>query len=457
MYCRSQFGYLDQMQIDLRAGYPDLDIEIVGVNDRGTGSILGNEGMTEGRDLPWLQDVENSSDGQSVWEAWEVTERDVMILDANNVMAGLYNLTENDLEDPVNYGELQDLFVEIASSQTDPSSLSGHVYFDVSNDGIKDSVESPIGNVEITLTGVNHQGQSVNQTILTEANGAYAFFGLGPGTYTISQTQPVFVLDGQETIGSAGGMVDAGQFTVVLGEGIDGQGYDFGERGRVAEAIRLVDFLSSTVDDGMIAASEVGTDNHWYCLAGDWQEFQYAHVALSADGSTVTVRARDTHGHNFKDVFDTSGSQQIHPLLESDTYKSLRISGNLTDITASSTTTNENAPTAEINADGAEEENLPIFEMGDAQTTEPFIPTAPTATADTPLPGESLQAPPTISQLHSVTGVLPPHSPTMGQAPEERLSETTLATETESSIPGSLAVDELMADSLSLDGMLKRV
>ncbi|HBH54383.1 MAG TPA: hypothetical protein DDY91_21060, partial [Planctomycetaceae bacterium] len=39
----------------------------------------------------------------------------------------------------------------------------------------------------------------------TDANGAYSFGNLRPGSYQITQTQPAGYLDGQETVGSAGG------------------------------------------------------------------------------------------------------------------------------------------------------------------------------------------------------------------------------------------------------------
>ena len=81
-------------------------LEIIGVNQAGFES--GNDTFTDGRDLPWLQE----DAGASVWEEWDVTYRDVWILDGENKPIDVYNLTDNDLEDPANYDALRALFVE---------------------------------------------------------------------------------------------------------------------------------------------------------------------------------------------------------------------------------------------------------------------------------------------------------------------------------------------------------
>ncbi len=346
------------MQQELRDDFPSVNVSILGIND--AVSEPGNEPTTDGRDIPWLQDVDENSDLQSdVWTAWDVVERDVIILDDENRPVGRYNLTANDLGDPALYAELRELILDIASFQSAPSSLSGYVYFDVSNDGIKDSAESAIGNVLVTLDGTTTQGQAIQQTQMTEANGSYEFFGLDAGTYTISQSQPTSVLDGVDTVGSAGGTAENDRFTVVLGEGVDGEDYNFGERGRQAASIRLVDLLSSTPRDAMTTGVQPGTDNHWYCLEGEWTKFQFAQVNVSSDRTNVDVQARDTHGHEFQDDFRTDDATQILVLEEDDAFMSMRIVAPLTDRTAlerAAAAAAENAAEGESGLDGAEGE-----------------------------------------------------------------------------------------------------
>lgn len=72
----------------------------------------GLEDLAEVTDLPILQDDETAL----VWATWSVTWRDVYVLDGDNEVYAVYNLTEHDLSDPVAYAELYDLFVAAAGS-----------------------------------------------------------------------------------------------------------------------------------------------------------------------------------------------------------------------------------------------------------------------------------------------------------------------------------------------------
>jgi uncharacterized repeat protein (TIGR01451 family) len=120
-----------------------------------------------------------------------------------------------------------------ASIEVTPlSSLSGFVYLDANNDGIRQTGEAGIGNVTLTLSGTNDLGQNVTVTMVSAASGAYGFPNLRPGTYTITETQPPQFNNGKTTAGSLGGT--AGNNTISnikLGAGFDGSNYNFGELG----------------------------------------------------------------------------------------------------------------------------------------------------------------------------------------------------------------------------------
>jgi hypothetical protein len=83
-------------------------IQILGVNAAGQES--GNANIVAGRTIPWLQDTE----GQHVWNAWAVTYRDVIVLDAQNRPVGVYNLTEHNLAVSANYDSLKAMMTRAA-------------------------------------------------------------------------------------------------------------------------------------------------------------------------------------------------------------------------------------------------------------------------------------------------------------------------------------------------------
>ena len=84
-------------------------MHILGVNEVGFES--GNPGMTDGRTLPWLQDVV----AQDVWTLWRAGFRDVVILDHENEFAEVYNLNENSLDLEANREALKALLRDLAT------------------------------------------------------------------------------------------------------------------------------------------------------------------------------------------------------------------------------------------------------------------------------------------------------------------------------------------------------
>ena len=108
------------MQNDLDAGFPQLDIQILGVN--GSDAEAGNTLIAQGRDIPWLHDVADDSYQSDVWTNWNITWRDVVILDAGNVEVGRINLTIHNLSDQDNYDALHQMFV--AAAIPEPSTIT---------------------------------------------------------------------------------------------------------------------------------------------------------------------------------------------------------------------------------------------------------------------------------------------------------------------------------------------
>jgi fimbrial isopeptide formation D2 family protein/uncharacterized repeat protein (TIGR01451 family) len=140
-----------------------------------------------------------------------------------------------------NFGELR------------PASLSGRVYRDDNNDGIPDAGEPGIGGVTITLTGTDDLSNTVTLTATTTVTGYYRFDNLRPGTYMVSETQPIAYNDGTDRSGTAGGVLSNDQVSTIIvpGAGIDAVNYDFGERGTFVSGIVWIDTdRDETLDGG---------------------------------------------------------------------------------------------------------------------------------------------------------------------------------------------------------------
>ncbi len=99
------------LQDEIRGeGWAD-DVQILGVNQIGHES--GNESACIGKDLPWLQETAQ----QPIWTPWDITYRDVVILDGSNRKVSTYNLTNQDLSQPGNYAALKALLRAAAEAR----------------------------------------------------------------------------------------------------------------------------------------------------------------------------------------------------------------------------------------------------------------------------------------------------------------------------------------------------
>ena len=98
------------MQTELDAEVLTRRVRIHGVNSVGAES--GNAAACVGRTIPWLQDTAS----EMVWDLWQVTYRDVIILDPSNEVVTVFNLTTRDLAVPAEYEALKTLLREAANA-----------------------------------------------------------------------------------------------------------------------------------------------------------------------------------------------------------------------------------------------------------------------------------------------------------------------------------------------------
>jgi hypothetical protein len=114
------------------------------------------------------------------------------------------------------------------------SGLSGFVYIDLNNNGVREAGEPAVPGAAVTLTGTNDLGAIAPVVVATDANGFYHFDNLRPGSYTIRKVPVAGLLEGKNTLGTINGVM-AGtkgsndRFFVTLAQAQAGVNYNYGE------------------------------------------------------------------------------------------------------------------------------------------------------------------------------------------------------------------------------------
>ena len=210
-----------------------------------------------------------------------------------------------------------------------PSNLSGRVYIDSNKSGAYDAGEAPIGNVLITLTGTADGNQAVNTTLRTNADGTYSFTNLAPGTYTIKQSQPAFMDDGRETVGSQGsdGTTVNDQIIVTLAQNTNGTDNNFGEYGMPLTLFRVPDLFAKRQRNFVTAA--VGTTNttSWGLPSGAWSQYTSQTLSLTSDGKSVKVQVTDESNATQETTVALTDTARIQQLQEANGQKLVRLLG----------------------------------------------------------------------------------------------------------------------------------
>ncbi len=146
-----------------------------------------------------------------------------------------------------------------------PVTVGGMVYEDKNDSGAFVSGDPGIAGVTLTLSGTNDQGTSITATATTNASGVYSFTtdssgnALRPGTYAITETQPVGYLVRAAAVGTVNGTSDGSVVSaskigsIVMPESQSGINYNFGDirPGAVAGTV-----YEDTNDNGVLDNGE---------------------------------------------------------------------------------------------------------------------------------------------------------------------------------------------------------
>ena len=217
-------------------------------------------------------------------------------------------------------------------------SLSGYVYIDRDGDGIRDSGESGVPGVQITLTGIDTSGAAVTLRAFTDGNGSYSFTDLAPGTYQLAERQPVAMSDGQDSTNAPGAMVaDDNIANIVLEGGEFHTKNNFGEAGLFPEYISIRMFFASApspeeclLDTIVFAEEYAGNVDLADAIRNGDISFAEANTAPAANDDTYSVVAGnvltvDVGAGVLTNDADTDGDSLIATIVDSPTNGSLTL------------------------------------------------------------------------------------------------------------------------------------
>jgi hypothetical protein len=119
-------------------------------------------------------------------------------------------------------------------STANTASLSGYVYADDDWSGLRNGTEAGIGGIVVVLTGTDGNGNAINMTTTTGADGSYSFTGLSGGTYSLTHLSVANLMDGPASAGTVNGVTDGTVNGAVIAgislkDGEAGVEYDFAE------------------------------------------------------------------------------------------------------------------------------------------------------------------------------------------------------------------------------------
>jgi uncharacterized protein YndB with AHSA1/START domain len=220
-----------------------------------------------------------------------------------------------------------------------PATITGFVYVDLNNNGIKDANESGIANVIITATSAT----GAPTTTLTGADGSYSLVGLLPGVYTVSETQPGFYTDGRDTHAGVDSPTNDKFTGVVLAPSATASGYNFGELGIRSDFVsifinrRALFATAMTTGEFGPQMSAGGTVNPktgdlWVSFDGGWNGQRTIDAAFNSSQGSCTMTLYNNNLQVIATSFPTAtGAELIYNGTAGAAYF-LRVSGTNTSV-----------------------------------------------------------------------------------------------------------------------------
>ncbi len=229
------------------------------------------------------------------------------------------------IEDPS--GATSQATVSVDVQQYIPSKLSGYVFLDVDNDGVKDPTETALGGVVVTLTGTDLHDNAVELQQTTDVLGFYQFADLAPGSYHVVESQPRFLSDGIDRANDQAYPAGTDDLPIELAQDSNVTGFNFGERGREAVNITVFDFFASTPRDSVLMSANGSGSGQWYAIEGGWQHAQLLDLALQQDMSSAQLNVTTIDAQHYSATLNLALAQHVKRLADAGADHLLRVVG----------------------------------------------------------------------------------------------------------------------------------
>ncbi|MBA62777.1 MAG: hypothetical protein CMJ76_10480 [Planctomycetaceae bacterium] len=215
-----------------------------------------------------------------------------------------YTITDED-------GLTDDAIVTLSIADYLPGGLSGVVFIDADADGVQDDDELVLGGIQVTLSGTDVEGNDVYQQLQTDLGGNYEFSNLKAGDYSVTQTQPRYLVDGGFIGANPDITFDSNSFSVTLGYGESVEDANFTEKGREAQTLSLMDFFNKPAEPTMVASFGDSVEEAWVAVGPQWSSYENTAVTWDPDSHSLVIDVTDDEGASQRGILSWESDNDL--------------------------------------------------------------------------------------------------------------------------------------------------